>query len=332
MAEKLMEINDLKVQFDTYKGVVKAIDIDNLNIYKGETLGLVGETGCGKSVTTEAILNIVPEPGKITGGEIIFEGEDLLKKSKKEWRDIRGNKIAKIFQNPMSNLNPVYRVKRQMTDIIKVHRDLTDEEAEDRALDLLEKVKLSNPKQVMNSYPHELSGGMRQRVMIAMALSSNPSLLIADEPTTALDVTIQAQILKLIDQLKEDVGTTVLFITHDLGVIAQVAERVAVMYAGRIVEISNAVDIFENPRHPYTKGLISSIPERSSEDEKLPVIKGTVPDLVDAPEGCRFYPRCELGTSECTEAKPRLYEIEEGHKVACFKVKESFDEEQGDDE
>ncbi|MFW5898533.1 MAG: ABC transporter ATP-binding protein [Candidatus Saliniplasma sp.] len=320
MVEKLVEIRDLKVRFKTYKGVVKAIDIDKLDIYKGETLGLVGETGCGKSVTTEAILNIVPDPGEITNGEIIFEGEDLLKKSKKEWKDIRGKKIAKIFQNPMSNLNPVYRIKRQMVDIIKVHRDIKDKEAEEMALELLDKVRLSNPKAVLNSYPHELSGGMRQRVMIAMALSSNPSLLIADEPTTALDVTIQAQILKLIDNLKEEVGTTVLFITHDLGVIAQVAERVAVMYAGNIVEVADVVDIFENPFHPYTRGLIASIPDKASENEDLPVIKGTVPNLIDIEEGCRFYPRCDYHTPECKESPPRLEEVKEGHEVACFNV------------
>lgn len=318
MREKLMEIKNLKVHFDTYHGVVEAIDIDYLDVIKGETIGLVGETGCGKSVTTEAILNIIPSPGKIAEGEIFFEGEDLLKKSKKEWKKIRGNKIAKIFQNPMSNLNPVYRIKRQMVDIITVHNDISKEEAGDRALDLLEKVKLSNPESVFNSYPHELSGGMRQRVMIAMALSCNPILLIADEPTTALDVTIQAQILNLINELKRDIGSTVLFISHDLGVIAQVADRCGVMYAGKIVELADVEEIYHNPKHPYTKGLIASIPDKSESGQDLPVIPGSVPNLVDIESGCRFYPRCERSISKCKDVDPVMEEIEERHFTACF--------------
>lgn len=318
MSEKLMEIKNLKVQFDTYHGVVEAIDIDYLDVIKGETIGLVGETGCGKSVTTEAILNIVPAPGKVVEGEIIFEGEDLLKKSKKEWKKIRGNKIAKIFQNPMSNLNPVYRIERQMVDIITVHNDISHDEAHDRALALLEKVKLSNPESVLKSYPHELSGGMRQRVMIAMALSCNPSLLIADEPTTALDVTIQAQILNLINELKRDVGSTVLFISHDLGVIAQVADRCAVMYAGKIVELADVEEIYHDPKHPYTEGLISSIPDKSESGQDLPVIPGSVPNLIDVEKGCRFYPRCERSLEKCKDVDPVMEEIEERHFTACF--------------
>lgn len=317
-SDKLLEIKDLQVVFETYEGTIEAIDIDYLDIFKGETLGVVGETGCGKSVTTEALLNIVPKPGRIVDGEIIFEGENLLEKSEKEWRNIRGNKIAKIFQNPMSNLNPVYKVKTQMMDIIQVHNDMDDEETENKCLELLEQVKLSNPRTVLNSYPHELSGGMRQRVMIAMALSCNPTLLIADEPTTALDVTIQAQILKLINELKEEIGTTVLFITHDLGVIAQVAERTAVMYAGKIVELADVEVIYENPYHPYTNGLIKSIPDKTESGERLPSVKGSVPDLKDIEPGCRFFPRCNRSSADCDQKDPELKEIEENHLVSCF--------------
>ena len=264
---------------------------------------------------------MVPDPGKIEKGKILFEGEDLLSKSKEELRKIKGNKIAKIFQDPMSNLNPVYKIGKQMLDVITLHQDLNKEEAREKAINLLDKVKLSRPESILESYPHELSGGMRQRVMIAMALSCDPKLLIADEPTTALDVTIQAQILDLINTLKDDIGLTVLFITHDLGVIAQVASRVAVMYAGNIVEVAEVEELYEDPLHPYTKGLLSSIPEKGLGKQKLPVIEGSIPNLINPPEGCRFYSRCGNRIEKCKEQTPKLREIEPDHEIACYNPK-----------
>jgi len=314
--ETLLEIKNLKVNFYTYKGIVKAVNIDNLRIYKGETLGLVGETGCGKSVTASAILKLIPSPGKIEGGEIIFEGENLIKK--KEMKKVRGKKIAMIFQDPMSSLNPVFTIGEQITRVIRTHTSMKKKEAKKKAVQMLKLVELPDPENMLKKYPHELSGGQRQRVMIVMALSCNPSLLIADEPTTALDVTIQAQILKLLNNLKNKIDASILLITHDIGVIAQICDRVAVMYAGNIVEYGSIKEIFKNPKHPYTVGLLETIPNPKKKVETLPVIRGTVPNLINPPLGCRFHPRCKYIKDICKKEKPSLTKVGEEHKVACF--------------
>jgi len=314
--ETLLEIRNLKVNFYTYKGVVKAVDVDNLRIYRGETLGLVGETGCGKSVTSSAILNLIPSPGKIGGGEIIFEGEDILKK--KDMKNIRGKKIAMIFQDPMSSLNPVFTIGEQITRVIRTHTGMKKNEARERAVEMLKLVELPDPEKILKKYPHELSGGQRQRIMIVMALSCSPSLLIADEPTTALDVTIQAQILKLLNNLKKKINASILLITHDLGVVAQVCDRVAVMYAGNVVEVGSIKEIFKDPKHPYTKGLLETIPNPKKRMEMLPVIEGTVPNLIDPPSGCRFHPRCKYVKEICKKEKPKSRRIGEEHEVSCF--------------
>jgi len=314
--ETLLEIKNLKVNFYTYKGIVKAVNIDNLRIYKGETLGLVGETGCGKSVTASAILKLIPSPGKIEGGEITFEGENLIKK--KEMKKVRGKKIAMIFQDPMSSLNPVFTIGEQITRVIRTHTSMKKKKEKKKAVQMLKLVELPDPENMLKKYPHELSGGQRQRVMIVMALSCNPSLLIADEPTTALDVTIQAQILKLLNNLKNKIDASILLITHDIGVIAQICDRVAVMYAGNIVEYGSIKEIFKNPKHPYTVGLLETIPNPKKKVETLPVIRGTVPNLINPPLGCRFHPRCKYIKDICKKEKPSLTKVGEEHKVACF--------------
>jgi len=314
----LLEIRNLTVKFFTYKSVVQAIRGLNLQIQKGETLGLVGESGCGKSVTAMSILRLIPiPPGNISSGEIWFEGENLLTKSEDEMRRIRGKTISMIFQDPMTSLNPVFSVGDQIETVIRIHQKVKRSKALDRAIEMFTMVGLSDPAALLKKYPHELSGGMSQRVMIAMALSCRPRLLIADEPTTALDVTIQAQILTLMKQLKEEVNTSILLITHDLGVVAKICQKVAVMYAGDIVEYGQLRHIYKNPKHPYTKGLLAATPKIGSNKKRLETIEGSVPDLADPPQGCLFYPRCPFRKKECTIEVSKNVEVEPDHFVSC---------------
>ena len=320
MSDKLLEVKDLKTYFYTDNGVVKSVDGVSFDVKKGKTLGIVGESGCGKSITSLSIMQLVETPpGKIVGGEILYNGENLLEKDKDEMRKIRGGKIAMIFQEPMTSLNPVFTIGQQIMEAIRIHTDYDKAKAKERAIEMLKLVKIPLAEKRFNEYPHQLSGGMRQRVMIAMALSCNPELLICDEPTTALDVTIQAQILDLINELKEKLGTSIMMITHDLGVIAEVADDVMVMYAGKVVEYGNADDIFESPKHPYTSGLMACIPKLSDEgSEELSVIKGMVPSFDQMPKGCAFCPRCAEARKICQERMPDLVEVG-GQKVRCFK-------------
>jgi len=316
--EELLKIQGLKTYFFTHEGTVKAVDNVNITIKKGETLGLVGESGCGKSVTALSIMRLIPSPpGKIVDGKIFFQGKNLLEIQEKEMRRIRGGKISMIFQEPMTSLDPMFTIGQEIIEIIKLHQGLKKEEAKKKAIESLKIVGMPDPEKRINEYPHELSGGMRQRAMIAMALSCNPSLLIADEPTTALDVTIQAQILRLIEELKEKFEASVLMITHDLGVIAKTCDNVAVMYAGHIVEQTDVKTLFRNPLHPYTKGLIKSIPRLDIDTKKLDIIKGSVPNLLDIPTGCPFHPRCEYCTEFCKIDNPELYEVEKNHLLRC---------------
>lgn len=324
---KLLEIKDLTVKFFTEDGTVNAVERVSFDIEKEETLGVVGESGCGKSVTVLSVMRLLPSPpAKITSGKILFEGEDLLSKSEAEMRRIRGNLISMVFQEPMTSLNPVFTIGHQISEAIILHQKLSKKEARERAIEMLRLVGIPNPEKRYWEYPHQLSGGMRQRVMIAMALSCSPKLLIADEPTTALDVTIQAQILDLIERLKEKVGMSVLMITHDLGVIAEMAKRVVVMYAGQVVEESPCEDIFENPLHPYTVGLLKSIPRLEGKKSRLHVIEGNVPNPLNFPSGCRFHPRCFEAKKICGEKMPSLVEVEGNRKVRCF-MRGSFPEE-----
>lgn len=321
--EPLLEIRNLKVRFNTYYGVVKAVDLDHLKLLKGETLGLVGETGCGKTVTALTVLKLIPSPGgNIEEGEILFKGENLLTKKEAEIRKIRGKRISMIFQDPMSSLNPVFTVEEQVSRIIALHQDLQEKEAEERALRMFELVGLPSPGRVFESYPHELSGGMRQRVMISMAISCNPDLLIADEPTSALDVTIQAQILRLLKDLRDKIGASIMLITHDLAVVAQICEKVAVMYAGNIVEFGAVEAIFSRPLHPYTKMLLECSPRPGTRGRKLTAIHGFVPSLVTPPPGCRFHPRCPYVMDLCSKRRPRLVDIGDDHLASCFLYKQ----------
>ena len=316
-----LNVEGLKTYFDTGEGVVKAVDGVDFEIHGGETLGVVGESGCGKSMTALSIMRLFPSPpGRIAGGKIWFRERELTALSKREMRAIRGCQISMIFQEPMTSLNPVYSVGSQIVEAIRLHQDLSKSAARDRAVAMLAEVGIASPERRFHEYPHQMSGGMRQRVMIAMALSCNPSLLIADEPTTALDVTIQAQILDLMNALKEKFGTAIMFITHDLGVIAETARRVIVMYAGKIVEQGLVEEIFENPCHPYTQGLLGSIPSDRAirEKSRLTEIKGMVPSLHDLPEGCAFHDRCPKKMSLCQEKLPGPFEPQAGHKVACW--------------
>ncbi|ADL07389.1 ABC transporter ATP-binding protein [Thermosediminibacter oceani] len=315
----LLEVKDLTVKFFTDDGVVTAVDRVSFDIKMGETLGMVGESGCGKSVTSLAIMRLLPSPpAKITSGKILFEGEDLLAKSEAEMRRIRGNRISMIFQEPMTSLNPVFTVGRQISEAIMLHQRLSGKEAVERAVEMLRLVGIPNPEKRYHEYPHQMSGGMHQRVMIAMALSCSPKLLVADEPTTALDVTIQAQILDLINRLKDQIGMSVLLITHDLGVVAETAERVVVMYAGQVVEEAACEDLFESPLHPYTAGLLKSIPSLGGEKGRLHVIEGTVPNPLNMPPGCRFNPRCPEAADVCRKKSPALLEMGNGRRVRCF--------------
>ncbi len=320
--ERLLEVKGLETHFDTRQGLVKAVDGVDFHVDRGEVLGLVGESGCGKSVTSLSILGLVPHPGKVVAGEILFDGRDINQMKANELRELRGEHISMIFQQPASALNPVYRAGAQIKEVFELHRDWSADVEDAKVIEMLTKVGIPDPKRRADAYPHELSGGMAQRIMIAMALACEPELLIADEPTTALDVTIQAQILDLMRDLQKTSKTAVVLITHDLGIVAEMADRVAVMYAGEIVEETDVRSIFKNPLHPYTRGLIGSIPVLGDIRERLEVIPGVVPSMVDRPPGCRFAARCvprvENDLQICTQVKPDLREVEDGHKVRCW--------------
>ena len=323
MPEPLLDVRNLHTVFDTPEGRLDAVDRASFRIYPGETIGVVGESGCGKSVTALSILRLVPSPpGRITGGEILFEGKNLLSLPLSDMRHIRGNDISMIFQEPMTSLNPVFTIESQIAEAITLHQKISARNARGRVIESLRLVGIPNPEERLGDYPHQLSGGMRQRVMIAMALSCSPRLLIADEPTTALDVTIQAQILDLIAGLKERLGMSVLLITHDLGIVAEVAQRVVVMYAGRVVEAGDVNDIFERPRHPYTVGLLQSLPRLGRGEgrrrQRLHTIPGTVPTLLDRTPQCPFQDRCPRVLDVCRGEDPAVEEIGDGHRVACF--------------
>ena len=316
----LLEIDKLKTQFFTTAGVVKAVDGVSYTVDEGETVAVVGESGCGKSVTAMSILRLIPwPPGKITDGEIRFAGKDLLALSEEEMRNVRGKDISMIFQEPMTSLNPVLSIGMQLTETMLAHTDVSEEDAHNRAVELLGMVGISEPERRLVQYPHHLSGGMRQRVMIAMALSCEPKLIIADEPTTALDVTIQAQILELMKNLTRDLGVALIIITHNLGVVARYADRVNVMYAGKIIESGTAADIYYRPHHPYTLALLKSVPRMDQQRQaKLDPVEGQPPDLTMLDEGCAFRPRCRFATAECAEGFPSLETVEGGHATACF--------------
>ena len=321
--QRVLEIRDLKTYFFTYEGVAKAVDGVTYQLAKGEPLGVVGESGCGKSVTALSILRLIPiPPGKIVGGEILFKGRNLIDLSEEEMRKIRGNRISMIFQESMTSLNPVFTIGNQIQETIKLHQGLSKRESLEKAIEMLRLVNIPSPERCVNQYPHELSGGMRQRAMIAMSLACNPEILIADEPTTALDVTIQAQILDLLNKLKEELGMAIILITHNLGVIAETVNRVLVMYAGKIVEEAKTQTLFENPQHPYTRGLLKSIPRLGDKVRhgkvRLSEIPGVVPSLYEIPSGCKFSTRCSFAMEICEEKEPELKEIEDGHFSACW--------------
>lgn len=322
MDEKVLEIKNLVVRYDTDYEKVEAVNDISLSIKKRDTIGLVGETGAGKTTTALSIMRLIPNPpGKIIKGEIFFNGEDLLKKTEKEMRKIRGEKISMIFQDPMTALNPVLTIGEQIMEVILLHNKISKGEALIRATKMLEIVGIMSER--FNEYPHQFSGGMKQRVVIAIALACNPSLLIADEPTTALDVTIQAQVLEMMNNLKNEFDTSMLLITHDLGVVAEICDHVAIMYAGEIVEIGGINDIFENKKHPYTIGLFNSIPDLEGENERLETIKGLMPDPTELPIGCKFNPRCPNCMPECCKISPKTIEVSPGHFVKCILYQES---------
>ncbi len=317
--EKLLEIKGLKTYFNTEGGVAKAVNGVDYHVYKGETLGVVGESGSGKSVTSLSIMRLIPNPpGFIAGGQILFDSQDLLQLSYREMRKVRGNKISMIFQEPMTSLNPVYTIGNQIMEPILLHENMSLKEAEDRAVEMLDKVGIPGARDRLNDYPHQFSGGMRQRVMIAMALACDPKLLIADEPTTALDVTIQAQILELMVELREtNPESSIILITHDMAVVAETCDRVAVMYCGKIQEMATVDDIFYNPSHPYTRGLLESIPNPNKKKKRLFAIPGIVPNLMDLPVGCKFCTRCDQKMDICETEEPPMVEIKKGHFLRC---------------
>ncbi len=320
-ADTLLEVSDLKTYFYTDEGVGRAVDGVSFDLRRGETLGLVGESGCGKSVSALSIMRLVAEPpGRIESGRIVMNGQNLLDLSERQMCDIRGDDIAMIFQEPMTSLNPVLTCGYQIMEAVVLHQGVGKKEARLRAIDMLRLVGIPAPEQRIDDYPHQLSGGMRQRVMIAMALSCNPDLLIADEPTTALDVTIQAQILELLKRLQEELQMAILLITHDLGVIAETAARVAVMYAGKIVEHAETAALFKAPAHPYTRGLMASIPRLDTQTDRLEIIPGMVPDATSFPQGCRFSPRCPLADDKCRVEEPSLESVTPGHLASCWKA------------
>ena len=321
----LLEVKDLETEFKVKRGTVKAVNGVSFEVDKGEILAVVGESGSGKSVTSLSVMGLIRDPGRVAGGEILFGGENLLKKNTKEMQAIRGDKISMIFQEPMTSLNPVYRVKDQIMETILTHTTMSKKEALARAIEMLDLVGIPAPEQRVNDYPHQMSGGMRQRVMIAMALACDPELLIADEPTTALDVTIQAQILDLINRLREKLGMAVLLITHDLGVVAETADKVVVMYCGRVVEQATVEQLFTKPLHPYTQGLLDSIPKMDEDKERLYMIKGIVPDPIHLPKGCSFADRCDKCMEKCKEHMPKLARTEDGRKVRCFLISDEVE-------
>jgi peptide/nickel transport system ATP-binding protein len=321
VTEPLLDIRGLKTHFKTDDGMVRAVDGVDIAIGRGETVGVVGESGCGKTVTAMTVMKLIAmPPGEIVEGEILWQGRDIVKMSPDEMRKIRSKEIGIIFQEPMTSLNPVYTVGDQIAEVVRLHEGLSRREATDRAIEMLRLVNIPTPERRVKDYPHQFSGGMRQRVMIAMALSCNPQLLIADEPTTALDVTIQAQILDLLAEMRERLGMAIMLITHDMGVVAETTHRVVVMYAGRVVEEATVDRLFGDPKHPYTQGLIRSIPRidtAAEKKERLEAIGGVVPSLLHPPPGCRFAARCRFATDKCTEAMPPLRDVAPGHKVAC---------------
>ena len=325
MSEIIADVKNLKTYFFTDDGVVKAVDDVSFTIKKGKTLGIVGESGSGKSITSLSIMRLIPEPpGKIVGGEILFKGKNLLDLDDAGIRAIRGNDIAMIFQEPMTSLNPVYKIGKQISEAIKLHQGVSEGEAKEKTIELLRLVHIPNPEKRFYEYPHQLSGGMRQRVMIAMALSCNPEILICDEPTTALDVTMQAQILELINEMKQKLGSAIIMITHAMGVIAETADDVVVMYAGKIMEYAAVDALFQNPLHPYTQGLLDSIPKLNQADEKLRSIRGMVPKPTHMPPGCPFNPRCDFARDICRQEQPDGFQVD-GHTVACWKYHERWE-------
>lgn len=316
--EPLLKVENLVTCFNTKKGIVKAVDGVSFEIEAGKILGIVGESGCGKSVTSLSIMRLLPDQiGKVTDGSIVFDGKELIKLSEKEMVKIRGNKMAMIFQDPMTSLDPVMTIGRQLEETILAHENISRGEAAEKSLEMLKKVNIPMPEYRMKEYPHQLSGGMRQRIMIAMGLLCNPALLIADEPTTALDVTIQAQILDLMKKLRDDFNTAIILITHDMGVVADMADKILVMYAGRVMEEAGALELYENPCHPYTKALLQSIPRLDKNVERLYSIKGAVPSPHNMPNGCKFCERCECSEAICREKEPELFNVR-GHKVRCW--------------
>ena len=317
--EKLLEVSDLHVAVPSKRETVRAVDGVSFQVFQGETFGLVGESGCGKSQTLRSILGLLKQPGRITGGEIRYKGADIAKMSQRELQKIRGKEISMIFQEPMTALNPVLRIRSQMYEAFEGEK-LSKEEKRRRAIELLKLVGIPSPETRLDEYPHQFSGGMRQRAMIAIALGARPKLLLADEPTTALDVTIQDQIMKLLNQLKQELGMSIILVTHDLGVIAQMCDRVAVMYAGQIVEMTDTVTLFSRPRHPYTYGLMGSLPNEETAGTTLEAIKGSPPNLAHLPEGCPFSPRCKYACDLCRRERPALTEVEPGHLARCHRL------------
>ncbi|MGZ7440602.1 ABC transporter ATP-binding protein [Paenibacillus sp. TH7-28] len=320
----LLEISGLRTEFTTPGGVIKAVDGVSFTVRKGETLGIVGESGCGKSITSLSIMQLLPKRvGRIAAGEIRFEGKNLLTASAREMRQIRGNRIAMIFQEPMTSLNPVFKVGKQVSEAARYHLKIGKQEARRRVVEMLAKVGIPRPEKIFDQYPHQLSGGMRQRVMIAMAMVCNPSLLIADEPTTALDVTIQAQILDLMRDLQSKEGTSIMMITHDLGVVSEMCDRVVIMYAGQVVEETDVKTLFREPRHPYTRGLLASLPQLAGDADRLKSIPGQVPNPLEMPSGCRFAPRCPMRAERCEQSAPELKEVAPGHLCRCLLEQEA---------
>jgi len=316
MDENLLEITSLRTYFFTEAGVVKALDGMSLVVKKGQAVGLVGESGSGKSVTAQSVLRIVPRPGRIVDGSVKFDGEELLSKKEDEMRKLRGPKMAIVFQDPTTSLNPLYTVEKQLTDILILHRDLSKEDAAKQALHLLDRVGIQDPERRLKAYPHELSGGMKQRIAIARALACDPVLLFADEPTTNLDVTIQAQVLELLKQLQRELHMTMVMITHDMGIIADMTEQVTVLYAGKVMEVADTPTLFKSPKHPYTEALLKAVPS-VRQTRTLEVIPGNIPNLIDPPAGCVFHPRCKYAKDVCVKKDPELEKVAEGHYAAC---------------